>query len=74
MLAFLATIILQKLQCDNIKRHKKRHRTSPERSFMKLRHQNYKIYKKGIISQESEKEITEIYKILVINYPITIPR
>ena len=74
MLTFMATAILQKLQRDILSKRKKGDKTNPEGAFMKLRNQKCKVYERNIIPQEPVREINEIYKLLGIEFPISIAR
>ncbi len=74
MLTFLATAILHKLQRDIIAKRKKGDKTNPEGAFFRLRNQKCKVYTDNIIPQEAVKEINDIYKLLAIGYPASIPR
>ena len=74
LLTFMATAILQGLQRDIIKKHKKKHKMNPEGVFMTLRNQKCKVYAKNIIPQEPVKAINDVYDLLGIKCPVTIER
>ena len=74
MLTFMATAILQQLQRDIINNRKKKSKINPEGVLFKLRNQKCKVYEKNIVPQEPIKEINDIYKLLNITCPTSIPK
>lgn len=74
LISFMATVIMQKLQQDLIKRRSKKARTLNAESIMiYLRNQKCKVYKDYAIPQEARKEVNAIYEIFEVKVPYKIP-
>jgi transposase len=74
MLTFLATVILQKLQRDILRKRRKKNKINPEGTFMTLKNQKCKVYADEIVPQEAVKNINDAYKLFQIKCPNTISR
>ena len=74
MLTFMATIILHMLQRELILKRKKTDKINPEGAIYELKQQRCKVFEKNIIPQEAARAANEVYRILGIEYPITIPK
>ncbi|NQT58337.1 MAG: transposase [Bacteroidetes bacterium] len=73
MLTFLATILFQLLQKDLLLHTQKKDKINPEGSFLVLRNQKCKVYDGVVIPQEPTKRMNDIYKLLKIQSPFSIP-
>jgi len=74
MLTFLATVVLQKLQRDIIKKSRKKDKINPEGVTMVLRNQKCKVFDEAVVPQEAVKKVNDIYKLLGIHCPTTIAK
>jgi hypothetical protein len=74
MLAFLATVVIQKLQRDIITNRKKSDKICPEGAFMSLRNQKCKVFQKEIVPQETVRTNNELYKMFNIKCPTNISK
>jgi len=73
MLTFLSTIVFQLLQKDLLLHTQKKDKINPEGSFLVLRNQKCKVYDEVIIPQEPTKKMNDIYNLLRIQSPVSIP-
>lgn len=73
MLTFLSSILFQLLQQDMLLHTKKGDKINPEGSFLVLRNQKCKVYDKVVIPQEPTKKMNDVYKLLKIESPVSIP-
>jgi len=73
MLTFLSTILFQLLQKDMLLHTQKKDKINPEGSFFVLRNQKCKVYDEVVIPQEATKKMNDIYKLLKIKSPVSIP-
>jgi len=73
MLTFLATVLFQRLQKDLLLHTQKKEKINPEGSFFVLRNQKCKVYDELVIPQEPTKKMNDIYKLLKIPTPTSIP-
>lgn len=74
LISFMATVIMQKLQQDLLKRRLKKAKSLNAESIMiYLRNQKCKVYKDYAIPQEAHKEANAIYDIFKVQVPYKIP-
>ena len=73
MLTFLSTILFQLLQKDLLLHTQKKDKINPEGSFLALRNQKCKVYDGVVIPQEPTRRMNDIYKLLKIQSPVSIP-
>ena len=73
MLTFLSSILFQLLQQDMLLHTQKKDKINPEGSFLVLRNQKCKVFDKAVIPQEPTKKMNDIYKLLDIESPVSIP-
>ena len=74
LICFMATVIMQKLQHDLLKRRSKKAKALNAESIMiYLRNQKCKVYKDYAIPQEARKEANAIYDIFKVQVPYRIP-
>ena len=73
MLTFLSSILFQLLQQDMLLHTKKGDKINPEGSFLVLRNQKCKVYDKVVIPQDPTKKMNDVYKLLKIESPVSIP-
>jgi hypothetical protein len=69
MLTFLATVVLQKLQRDIIKKSKKKDKINPEGATMVLRNQKCKVFDEAVVPQEAVKNVNDVYRLFGIHCP-----
>ena len=74
MLTFMATAVIQMLQRDIIAKRKKKDKVNPEGALLTLRNQKCKVYSHSIVPQERVKSVNDLYKLLDVLCPISIPR
>ncbi len=73
LICFIATVIMQKLQQDLLKRRSKKGKSiNAECIFKYLRNQKCKVYKHCAIPQEPRKEVNAIYDIFQMRQPYKI--
>ncbi|MDY0289506.1 MAG: transposase [Sphaerochaeta sp.] len=72
-LTFLSTVLFQLLQKDMLLHTQKKDKINPEGSFIVLRNQKCKVYDEMVIPQEATKKMNDIYKMLNIQSPVSIP-
>ena|GEM_PF-1083018 len=72
-LTFLSNILLQLLQKDMLLHTQDEDTINAEGSFLLLRNQKCKVYDKVVIPQEPTKRMNDIYKLLKIQSPVSIP-
>ena len=74
LICFMATVIMQKLQNDLLKRRSKKAKSlNAESILIYLRNQKCKVYKDYAIPQEPRKEVNAIYDIFKVKTPYKIP-
>jgi len=74
LLCFMATVIIQKLQQELLKRRSKKAKAFNVESILNyLRNQKCKVYKDFAIPQEPRKEVNAIYEIFKMQVPYKIP-
>jgi len=73
MLTFLSTIVFQLLQRDLLLHTQKKDKINPEGISLVLRNQKCKVYDGIVIPQEPTKKMNDIYKLLKLHSPISIP-
>lgn len=74
LVCFMATVIMQKLQQELLKRRSKKAKSlNPESILDYLRNQKCKVYKDYAIPQEPRKEVNAIYDIFKVSVPYKIP-
>ncbi len=74
LVCFMATVIMQKLQQELLKRRSKKAKSlNAESIFSYLRNQKCKVYKDYTIPQEPRKEANAIYDIFKVQVPHKIP-
>ena len=70
----MATVIMQRLQQDLLKRRSKKAKSLNAESIMiYLRNQKCKVYNDYAIPQEARKEVNAIYDIFKVQVPYKIP-
>lgn len=72
MLTFLSTILFQLLQKDLL-HTQKTDKINPEDSFLVLRNQKCKVYDRVVIPQEPTKRMNDIYTLLKMQSPVSLP-
>lgn len=74
LVSFMATVIMQKLQQDLLKRRSKKAKAlNAESILIYLRNQKCKVYKDYAVPQEARKEANAIYDIFKVQVPYKIP-
>ncbi len=73
LLTFLATVLFQQLQKDLVLHTQKKDKLNPEGSFFVLRNQKCKVYDRLVIPQEPTKKMNDIYRLLKVPTPTSIP-
>jgi hypothetical protein len=73
MLTFLSTVLFQLLQKDLLLHTQKKDKINPEGSFLVLRNQKCKVFDEVVIPQEPTKKMNDIYKLLKMESPVSIP-
>lgn len=74
LVCFMATVIMQKLQQELLKRRSKKAKSLNAESILRyLRNQKCKVYKDYAIPQEPCKEVNAIYDIFKLQVPYKIP-
>ena len=74
MLTFLATVVLQKLQRDIIKKSRKKDKINPEGATIALRNQKCKVFDDVIVPQEAVKNVNDVYRLFGIHCPSLIAK
>jgi hypothetical protein len=74
MLTFLATVVLQKLQRDIIKKSRKKDKINPEGATIVLRNQKCKVFDEVIVPQEAIKSVNDVYRLFGIHCPAMIAK
>ena len=74
MLTFLATVVLQKLQRDIIKKSRKKDKINPEGVTLALRNQKCKVFDEAVVPQEAVKCANDVYRLFGIHCPAVIPK